>query len=445
MKGPITEILERVPITSLKLDPRNARKHSQKQVKQIARSIKTFGFISPVIVDGENNVIAGAGRILALQQLGWSTVLVLRVTHLTPAEALAFAIADNRLTENSTWDDRLLGEIFQDLARLDLNFDLDVTGFSVAEIDLRIEGLATPAVSGLDPADSLPEVSDGPAVSKLGDLWILGKHRILCGDSTDPASYSTLMQGAQAALVFSDLPYNTPIDGHATGNGRVRHREFAMASGEMNSSQFTYFLSSVLHLFARNTARGSIHFLCMDWRHQLELLTAGSQVYSELKGLCVWVKSNAGMGSLYRSQHELIFVYKHGKTAHRNNVQLGQYGRYRTNVWNYPSVTAFGRQTEEGASLATHPTIKPVAMVADAILDCSARGDIVMDAFLGSGTTLLAAERTGRVGYGIEIDPLYVDTAIRRLQRHCGQYAVHAVSGKRFDDIAAECLGDQHG
>ena len=322
---------------------------------------------------------------------------------------------------------------------------MDITGFSVSEIDLRIEEVTAHPESASDPADSLPEIADGPPVSKQGDLWILGRHRIFCGDSTNPAPHTALMQGARAALVFSDPPFNVPIDGHATGNGQVRHREFAMASGEMTSSQFTYLLSTVFRLLAQHSARGSLHFICMDWRHQLEILTAGNQVYSELKNLCVWVKSNAGMGSLYRSQHELVFVFKHGKSAHRNNIQLGQFGRYRTNVWNYPSISAFGRQGEEGNLQSLHPTVKPVAMVADAILDCSARGDIVLDPFVGSGTTLIAAERTGRVARAIEIDPLYVDTTIRRWQQQCGDYAIHAVSGKRFDDVAAECSEVQNG
>lgn len=257
--------------------------------------------------------------------------------------------------------------------------------------------------------------------------------------------YRVLMERARAQVVFTDPPYNVPIDGHASGNGSIHHREFAMAAGEMTSGQFTHFLTTVLHLLARQSAAGSIHFICMDWRHQLELLTAGSQVYAELKNLCVWVKGNAGMGSFYRSQHELIFVFKHGKAPHRNNVQLGQYGRNRTNVWNYPGVTNFGRQSEEGNLLTLHPTVKPVAMVADAILDCSSRGDVVLDSFVGSGSTLIAAERVGRICHGIELDPIYVDTAIRRWQRYTGDHAIHAATGKRFDDLAGNNVEVHHG
>src|SRR5271166_2388604 len=358
--------IEHLPIGELRLDPRNPRHHSDLQIGQIARSIESFGFNVPVLIDGSNNVLAGHGRVLAAKKIGWQVVPVIRLIHLTAAQARAFSIADNRLTENSTWDDRLLGEIFRDLATLDLDFSLDTTGFSIGEIDLRIEGVSVSAGSEPDPADLLPEILAQSPVSEPGDLWLLGKHRILCGDALEAGSYRVLMERARAQVVFTDPPYNVPIDGHASGNGSIHHREFAMAAGEMTSGQFTHFLTTVLHLLARQSAAGSIHFFCMDWRHQLELLTAGSQVYAELKNLCVWVKGNAGMGSFYRSQHELIFVFKHGKAPHRNNVQLGQYGRNRTNVWNYPGVTNFGRQSEEGNLLTLHPTVKPVAMVADA-------------------------------------------------------------------------------
>ena len=250
--------------------------------------------------------------------------------------------------------------------------------------------------------------------------------------------WAALMGGSKAAMVFTDPPYNVRIDGHATGLGTIQHKDFKMASGEMNSAEFTDFLSRVCALLAKHSADGSIHFVCMDWRHMGELLTAGEQAYSELKNICVWAKDNAGMGSLYRSQHELVFVFKLGKESHRNNIQLGQFGRYRSNVWNYPGVNSFSRSTEEGNLLALHPTVKPVALVADAIMDCSRRGDVVLDGFLGSGTTVIAAERTGRICYGIEIDPAYVDTTIRRWQAFTGQSAIHALSGRTFSELEQE-------
>jgi hypothetical protein len=206
----------------------------------------------------------------------------------------------------------------------------------------------------------------------------------------------------------------------------------------MSEADFTTFLTQVLTHLAASSADGALHYLFMDWRHIGELLTAGRRVYAELKNLCLWVKDNAGMGSLYRSQHELVFVFKHGTAPHRNNIELGRFGRYRTNVWRYPGVNSFGRASEEGNLLALHPTVKPVALVADAMLDASVRHDVVLDAFLGSGTTLIAAERTGRVCYGLELEPGYVDTAIRRWQTWTGQQARHAISGRLFDDLEAE-------
>jgi DNA modification methylase len=305
----------------------------------------------------------------------------------------------------------------------------------MGEIDLRIEGLSVAVPDTADPADELPPALDEPPVSRAGDLWQLGRHRLLCGNALDQTAYEKLMQGAAARLVFTDPPYNVPIDGHVSGKGRVRHREFVMASGQMTSTQFTRFLGTALEMLVRYSAPGSLHYVCMDWRHQHDLLTAALGIYRELKNLCVWVKDNAGMGSLYRSQHELIYVFKNGRAPHQNNVELGQHGRNRSNVWQYPSPNQFGRRGEEGNLAALHPTVKPVALIADAILDCSARGDLVLDPFLGSGSTLLAAERVGRVCRGIELDPLYVDAAIRRWQRFTGENAINATTGTRFDDV----------
>ena len=412
--------IERLAISELKLDPRNPKQHSARQIRQIAESIKTFGCLVPVLIDRDNKILAGHGRVLALRRLGWAEVPVIRVEHLTPERARAFSVADNRLTELSTWDERLLGEILSELSAAELDFTLEVTGFSVAEIDLRIEQLSVLNTTRPDPADELANCTGEPPVTRPGDLWRAGRHLVRCGDALDPASYEKLMQGLRADVVFTDPPYNVPIDEHVSGKGRVRHRDFAMASGEMTALQFTQFLTTVLRLLVRHSADGSLHYICMDWRHLLELLTAADGVYSELKNLCAWVKDNAGMGSLYRSQHELVLVFKSGAAPHRNNVQLGQYGRNRTNVWQYPTINNFGRRGDEGNLLTLHPTVKPVALVADAIMDCSARGDIVLDPFLGSGSTLIAAERVGRVCCGIEFEPLYVDTAIRRWQRFTG-------------------------
>jgi DNA modification methylase len=276
------------------------------------------------------------------------------------------------------------------------------------------------------------------AVSRVGDLWQLGRHRALCGNALERSGFALLTEGKTANLVFIDPPYNVSIEGHVSGLGAVCHREFPMASGEMSEAEFTRFLSTTFEQLCAFSRPGSMHYICMDWRHLREFLGAGAKTYGDLLNLCVWVKSNGGMGSLYRSQHELIGVFKNGKARHRNNVELGRHGRNRTNVWTYPGVAGFGRQNEEGVLLSLHPTVKPVALVADAILDCSGRGDLVLDAFLGSGTTLIAAERTGRTCYGIELDPLYVDTIIRRWQAYAGEIARHTVSGQSFAELAEE-------
>jgi DNA modification methylase len=425
------------PIAGLNLDPKNPRSHSPKQIGQIARSIEAFGFNVPVLVDGDLKVIAGHGRVLACQKLGWSEVPTISLDHLSRAQAQAFMIADNRLTETSIWDDRLLAEQLKELSVLDLDFSLEATGFEMGEIDLRIEGLTLHPEQEDDPADEVPSFSPAAPISKPGDLWLLGRHRVYCGNSLESDSYAALMNGEHAAMVFTDPPYNVKIDGHASGLGAIRHREFAMASGEMDEAQFTKFLTDACKLLASHSVDGAIHFVCMDWRHMGELLAAGREAYGELKNVCVWAKHNAGMGSLYRSQHELVFVFKHGHAAHHNNVQLGRHGRHRSNVWNYRGVNSFGQSGEEGNLLALHPTVKPVALVADAIMDCSARGDIVLDAFLGSGSTVIAAERTGRRCFGLELDPLYVDTIIRRWQAYTGEQAKHAASGKLFDELTA--------
>jgi DNA modification methylase len=315
------------------------------------------------------------------------------------------------------------------LSELELDFDLEVTGFEIAEIDVLIDGLD--AINEPDPDDRLPAI-EATAISVSGDLWQLGKHRVLCGDSLISENYELLMDGAKADLVITDSPYNVPIDGHASGLGRVHHREFAMASGEMSTGEFTEFLRKAMTLSKQSSQPGSLAYYFMDFRHMRQILAAGTDVYGDLMNLCVWAKNNAGMGSFYRSGHELIFLFKNGGASHRNNIQLGKFGRYRTNVWNYPSANSFSRSGPEGDLLALHPTPKPVALIADAIKDSTSRGALVLDPFLGSGTAVIAAERTGRVCYGLELDPLYVDALIRRWQRRTRREAIHVESGESF-------------
>jgi DNA modification methylase len=418
-------------VADLKLDARNPRQHSQRQVKQLADSIQEFGFVMPVVADDEGQVIIGHGRVLAAKKLGMPRIPVVEIRHLSQAQLKALRIADNKLAQNAHWDERLLGENLLELKALDRDFDLSITGFSLPEIDLAIQKLSEVLVQDDDASSAT-----GVSVCQVNDVWELDGHRIHCGDATSHAAFERLMKDERADVVFVDPPYNVPIEGHVSGNGKVRHREFAQGAGELTREEFVGFLTGSCTLLKTYSKNGAIHFVCMDWKHLEELLSAGREVYAELKNIVTWVKSSAGMGSLYRSQHELICVFKSGTARHINNIELGKNGRNRSNVWHYDSA---GTQARKGNNvLELHPTVKPVQLVMDALLDCSNRGDIVVDSFLGSGTTLLAAERTGRICRGIELDPLYVDTSIRRWQNLTGQDAIRVSDGKFFRDIEAE-------
>ena len=421
-------------VGALKPRTTNPRTHSKKQITQIANAIRRFGFTNPVLVDDANGIVAGHGRVEAAKIVGLDRVPTVRLSAMSEAEIRAYVIADNRLAENAGWDRALLGLELQYLTELEIDFDVTVTGFDLPEIDLLIAELSLVANEN-DSADAIVEVASGPAISRPGDIWQIGNHRLICGDSTRLETYQQLLGDTRAQMVFTDPPYNVPISGHVGGLGSIQHREFAMASGELSPAEFTAFLQSVFGHLAAFSVDGAIHFQCMDWRHLPEILAAGTAAYTDLKNICVWAKNNGGMGSLYRSQHEFVLVFKSGTAPHINNVELGKYGRYRTNVWNYAGVNSFGG---DRADLNLHPTVKPVAMVADAIRDCSNRKGIVLDAFVGSGTTLIAAERTGRRGYGIEIDPLYCDVTIRRLRAVCGLEAVLEAAGQRFGEVEAE-------
>lgn len=287
------------PLTELKSYQRNPRLHSRSQIRQISHSIETFGFVVPALVDARGNIIAGHGRIAAAKLLGWTEVPTISLHHLTESQAKAFMLADNRLTENSTWDDRLVAEHLKELSLAELDFSLEVTGFNMAEIDLRIEGLTDQLED--DPADSLPEPRSESTVSRPGDLWLVGQHRVHCASALDKASYEILMQAAKAAMVFTDPPYNVAIEGNVSGLGAIRHREFAMACGEMDEAEYTAFLSQACSNLAAHSAQGALHFIFVDWRHIGELLAAGRNVYAELKNVCVWVKNHTGMGAFYRS------------------------------------------------------------------------------------------------------------------------------------------------
>ena len=422
------EKLEMVAFGVLKPHDRNPRTHTKKQIGQIGESIKRFGFTNPVLVDCENRIIAGHGRLEAARLIGMTTVPVLRLEHLSEAERRAYVLADNRLAELAGWDNELLALELGTMLELDPELDLALTGFDPAEIEALLNALDK------DPDEETPVEIDEKAmvVSEIGSLWQLGNHRLICCDATDVQVYQRLLEAEKAQMVFTDPPYNVPVNGHICGLGKVQHDEFVMASGEMSAAEFTAFLTSVTRNLASFSDKGAIHFVCMDWRHMGELLAAGRDAYAEFKNLIVWNKDNGGMGAFYRSKHELVFVFKSGSGPHINNFGLGQHGRYRTNVWDYAGINSM--RTGRDEELAMHPTVKPVAMVADAIKDCSRRGGIVLDAFSGSGTTLMAAEQTGRRGRAIELDPRYVDVAVRRWQKATGEKALSLSSGFTFDE-----------
>jgi DNA modification methylase len=392
-----------------------------------------------VLISDEGEIVAGHGRVLAARDLGLQTVPTLRLSHLSAEERRAYVLADNKLALNAGWDVEMLAIELQTL--IDLDFNVTLTGFSLAEIDLTLDQARAQATDGSDaPEDATPELHED-AVTRSGDVWVLGEHRILCGDSRSADDVERLMGDDRADLIFTDPPYNVPIDGHVGGLGSIHHRDFAFASGEMTAAQFTEFLSATLGNAAKNARDGAIAYVCMDWRHMRELLDAGEAVFTELKNLCVWNKTNGGMGSFYRSKHELVFVFKVGTAPHTNSFGLGETGRYRTNVWDYAGISSLGAGRSD--ELSMHPTVKPVALVADAIKDSSRRGDIVLDVFGGSGSTLIAATTCGRRARLVEYDPLYCDTIVRRWQAFTGKRAVHQSSGAAFEDVEAGTLPTQ--
>ena len=401
------------PVSDLVPDPRNARTHSKKQIEQIRASIDEFGFTNPILVDPEGLLIAGHGRLLAAKAMGLDEVPVITLTGLTDTQKRALRLADNKIALNAGWDMEILKLELSDLATLDVDMDVTLTGFSTGEIDVILEGQA-------DPDDEvIPAVPETPR-TKAGDIWILGDHRIGCGDGRDLAFLQKVVGAdTQIDAAFLDPPYNVRISGHA--NTSDRHREFAMASGEMTETEFRTFLKETLGACATVSRDGAVHFVCMDWRHMEDVTAVAHDIYGAFLNLCIWSKSNAGMGSLYRSKHELIFVYRVGEATHLNMVELGKHGRNRTNVWDYASVNSFRGSRRE--DLALHPTVKPTGLVADAIKDVTRHGDVVLDIFLGSGTTLIAAERAGRRFRGVEIDPAYVDVALERWSSLTGKEA----------------------
>lgn len=406
--------------------PNNPRTHSDKQLAKLKASIQKFGFTAPVLIDEKGVILSGHGRVQAAKQLALATIPTVVITGLTEAEKRAYVIADNKIAHLSGWDEGLLKSEIAILMQEE--FEIETTGFSTAEVDLMFDDL--PAQAG---DDLQGEDLSVPSVTLPGDLWQLGDHRLLCGNALEAEAYKVLLQGEQAQVVVTDPPYNVPIDGHVCGNGKVKHKEFAMASGEMSPAEFTAFLTTAFSHLHAACQDGAITYLFMDWRHNREVQAAAEPLFGPLRQLCVWVKDNGGMGTFYRSQHELVFVYKKSDAPHINNFELGQHGRYRTNVWNYPGVNTF--RGKGHALLALHPTVKPVGLIADVLRDCSHREGIVLDPFAGSGTILIAAERTGRRARAMEFDPTYVDVCIQRWQRITGKEASLVATGQTWEQV----------
>lgn len=411
----------------------NAKLHSDVQIRALGRSIKSHGFVNPLLVDELGEIVAGHGRYEAARRLGLEQVPVIVLSFLSEAAKRAYRIADNRLSEvGVSWSAEMLRLEVDAIMELDSDFDISLTGFDASDLDLRFDA----ADSKDEPADPpVPDVQ-ASAVTQLGDIWQIGDHRLICGDATRAETYASLLGRERAAVMVSDPPYNVKINGHVSGKGKNRHREFVAASGEMSDAQFQQFLLEFMTHCARFSKAGALHYIFMDWLHLPHLLSAGSVAYDEYKNLCVWTKSQGGMGSLYRSQHELVAVFKHGKSPHTNNIELGKHGRNRTNVWAYAGMNSFGKDRD--ANLALHPTVKPMIMIRDAILDASNREDLVLDPFGGSGTTLLAADAVRRRARLIELDPLYCDVIVRRVEMALSAPAVLKSSGQSFAEVASE-------
>jgi DNA modification methylase len=427
--------VQQLPIGMLRPNPKNPRTHSRRQIRQLAANIRKLGFINPVIVDSNQMILAGHGRVEAARLAGLTDVSVIQLDHLTATQRRAYLIADNRIAEQAGWDRSLLAVELGELADLmpAEGLDISLTGFETAEIDLLLSDMASFSRAPEDMLPTLPTPNE--AATRRGDLWLAGKHRLLCGDARQPPDFTRLMEGALAAAVFTDPPYNRPARSIG-GRGKNHHPEFAFASGEMLPAQFRAFLAQTLRNGVGVSVDGAVHFVCMDWRHIADLIEVGcGGLYGEMLNLVVWNKSNAGQGSFYRSQHELICVFRVGDQSHRNNIELGRFGRNRSNVWTYGGCSSFGSVRDEALSI--HPTVKPVALVADALLDCTARGDVVLDQFAGSGTLLLAAEKVGRVAYAMEFEPRYVDAGILRWQRLTKREAILAGDGRTFEEVSA--------
>ncbi|MBA4307742.1 MAG: DNA methylase N-4 [Sphingopyxis sp.] len=409
------------------------RPHTPEQIGLIEKSLREHGCVEPVLIDSEDRVVCGQAVVIAAQNIGLNSIPVICVDHLSDEQLRAYAIKANRIADIAGYDEALLALELNEINEL-LGGDLDFAdfGFEPAELD-RILGLTD--IERDELLDVVPDILPEQAVSKPGDLWLIGDHRLYCGDALINDSYVILLDGQLAQLVLSDLPYNLPAK-TISGNGKFQHRDFLQAAGELSPDQFTRWLTKGLRLMRAHSVDGSLHMLFMGRQFLLELLRAGKIVYDDLKDIVTWVKKSGGQGPLYRSQTEFIVIYKSGKGKYINNVKLGKYGRNRTNAWFYDGMNTPSAERDE--LLASHPTCKPVELLADAILDTSTKGSIVLDPFAGSGSLILAAHKVQRRAYAMELDPLYVDVSLRRIYNTLGIDAVRASDGASFADLDAQ-------
>jgi DNA modification methylase len=430
-----------IPIKTVKPYARHARNHNKRAIEKIKKIIAHYGQLVPIIVDPNNVIIDGHAVWQSMTELGSGDIAVIVVAGRSDPEVKALRLALNRIPSDAAWDNERLRREIQEL--VNLSFDLELTGFDAPEID-HILDVDLQELNVVD--DDIPAVEKN-AVSAAGDVWACGHHRVGCGDARDQAFVDRVRDGKMSDICFIDPPYNVPIAGFVSGKGCARHRESAHAVDEMSSDEFIAFLGESLKVLRAASTPSALIFACMDWRHVFELIGAGRQCGLDLLNMCVWAKTNAGMGSLYRCQHELICVFKAGAEAHANNVELGRHGRNRSNLWTYRGFNAFGSDRDE--LLANHPTVKPVMMIADALRDVTKRGGIVLDTFLRSGSTLMAAEEIGRRCFGVELDPLHVDLAIRRWQTKTARDVLHAETGELFEararHLTAIAEGTRHG
>lgn len=423
-------VLEYVDIKMLQAYERQLRRHTADKIRRLAKFIETSGIIIPLVVDKEGFVILGNARLAALKHLGLDSIPVIRVTHLDETMIRALILADNQFTLNAEWYKEVLREELTYLAPLvtEIGLELVDLGFETPQLDMIVG-----EQDAVGP-DELLAADNTPPITQKGQIWLMNQHRLACGDAREEGVYIALMGDERAEMIFGDLPYNVPISGHVCGNGAIQHPEFVMGAGEMSPDQFIAFMTSIFTMLRKFSTDGSVHMQCMDWRHSLEILTAARNAGYTYLNMACWVKHTGGMGSFYRSQHELVHIFRSGAGKHINNIMLGKFGRNRTNVWEYDGANSF--KANRKGDLALHSTTKPVDMVAEAIKDCSNRNGLVLDPCGGGGTTLIAAERTGRIARLIELDPRYCDVIVRRWQQCTGRRAVLATTGQAFNDLS---------